>query len=129
MKKLLLFILLIVALSSCGGGKSSSNTSGVDSDSVVTDSILSIEGTWIQPNGDSIKGFTLKDDNSAVAINMTNLKMHSWSQAGDSLTIEASLAIGDTVVPQVMSYKIEQLKSDTLVLHIGDNSSSFIRRR
>lgn len=129
MKKLLVFAFSVAALCSCGGGKAERQTSASDSDSVVTDSILSIEGTWIQPIGDTIKGFTLKENNTAEAINMPNLKMRSWSQTDDSLTIEATLAIGDSVLPQVISYKIERLEADTLVLHKGDNYTSFAHKR
>lgn len=129
MKKLLIFTFFMAALGACGGGKSGSASSASDSDSVVTDSIISIEGTWIQPSGDSIKGFILKENNMAEAINMPNMKMRSWSQTDDSLTIEATLTIGDSVMPQVVSYKIEKLKADTLVLHKGDNISAFSRKR
>ena len=129
MKKILIFALFIAALGACGGGKTDGSASANDSDSVVTDSIISIEGTWIQPSGDSIKGFILKENNRAEAINMPNMNMRSWSQTDDSLTIEATLALGDSVLQQVISYKIETLKADTLVLHKGDNISTFMRKR
>lgn len=129
MRKILYFVLLLVAMTSCGSGNSNSVATGIDSDSVVTDSILSIEGTWIQSVGDSIREFQLKEDNTAESKSMGNIRYISWSQSGDSVKIKVSKTLADTVVTDTLSYRILKLKADSLVLVKGENSFKYQRKR
>lgn len=121
-------MLLLVAMTSCGSGNSNSVATGIDSDSVVTDSILSIEGTWIQSVGDSIREFQLKEDNTAESKSMGNIRYISWSQSGDSVKIKVSKTLADTVVTDTLSYRILKLKADSLVLVKGENSFKYQRK-
>ncbi|MDO5771544.1 MAG: lipocalin family protein [Bacteroidales bacterium] len=129
MKKLLLFAIAIAALASCGGGKSKNNPVACDSDSVATDSFPTLEGTWLRPVADSVKGFTLSPDMTARAINSPGTVMKKWSIKGDSLTIDAEIKTADTIIDTTLKFRIESLRGDTLCLISGDSFTIYTRQK
>ncbi|MGN1246670.1 MAG: lipocalin family protein [Muribaculaceae bacterium] len=125
----MLFAIAIASLASCGGGNAKSNNSTNDSDSVAIDSFPSIEGTWLRPIADSVKGFTLSPGYNAVAINSPGTVMKKWTLKGDSLTITAETHTADTIIASTLKFKIESLRGDTLCLISGDSFSIYTRQK
>ena len=129
MRKILFFVLAIAALASCGGGRSTGCVECNDSDSVVTDSFATIVGAWLKPAGDTVRGFVLYADNRAVAVNMLSVEMRSWQLVGDSLLIDAAKPVGDSVVAEVVRYRVDTLTADTLRLQEGGIATCYTRKR
>ena len=129
MKKLLLFAIAIAALASCGGGNTKSKPAACDSDSVAIDSFATLEGTWLRPVADSVKGFTLNPDMTAKAINSPGTVMKKWGIKGDSLTIDAEAETADTIIGSTLKFRIESLRGDTLCLISGDSFTIYTRQK
>lgn len=112
--------------------------SGVSQENVATKLIVrprvnALFGAWVEPvpgqEGGAMQGFDIARNGDASSINMATLVYESWSQTGDSLTLEGKSIGNGQTIDFTQAAKIEKLDADSLVLSSDRIVRRFVRGR
>jgi|GEM_PF-2247716 hypothetical protein len=83
-----------------------------------------IEGSWVQSINTmpgQKEGFTLNKDHSAASINMHTLEIESWDIENGYLNLKTKSIGNGQTIDLIVSYKIDRLDKDSLILTENDN--------
>ena len=137
-KMTLAIAFMAIAFTSCKDQKEATVTEETTPTEVVaeTPAVTPVDtkvlvGSWTQPNpinDKEVQGFELKEDGTAVSINMATLKTTKWWVEGDKLFLEQeSIGNGGSSV-DTTSYQFEVLDGNTLNLVSGELKDTFSKK-
>ncbi|MEG0024959.1 MAG: lipocalin family protein [Akkermansia sp.] len=91
-----------------------------------------ITGTWVQPipgQSGKVQGIQLKDNGQASSVNMHTLCYTSWTQDGNTVTLNGKSLGNQRTLTFSNKAVIKKLTTDTLILAMDGGEETYTRQK